>query len=357
MITVTVVHSRRGAPLLVPYAVCFTVTWGLLGLESRLRVGEIAAAFVLQVLVGFLLVLTRRGGTRPWVAPLMIVAFLASVVLLRDGVGPTPGYGSLLLLPVIWAAARSRRGELAFAIAGAAMVMFVPIAVIGGTRYPSSGWRSGGLLVVIAAVLGVAVVELVDRLHLLIADRTRLQSAVERQRDEATEMLASQNALRQIATLVATGEPPGTVFRAVAEEIANLFDGVVGGVVRFDGPAGVGEIVGGWSATGSELTGQTIDLAGTSAAARVYQSGGPVQVAAYDDRTSEPILERFDLGGALAAPVVIGGRLWGSAGVGIRSGHERPIGRCGAPCAVRRARRGRDRQRRGVEDRHAPGCD
>jgi diguanylate cyclase (GGDEF)-like protein len=304
--------------------VCFAVTWGLLGLESRLRVREIAAAFVLQVIVGVLLVIKRRGDPSPWVAVVAMVAFLASVAFLRDGVGPTPGYGSLLLLPVIWAALRRRRGELAFAIAGAAAVLFVPIVAIGGTHYPSSGWRSGSLLVVIAAVLGVAVVELVDRFQSLIEERGRLQVSLERQRDEATAMLASQNALRQIATLVATGEEPGTVFRAVAEQIANLFDGTLGGVVRFDGPSGVGEIVGGWSATGSEITAQSIDLAGTSAAARVYQTGEPVQAAAYADRWIEPILEKFDLGGALCTPIVIGGRLWGSAGVAFAAGTSIP---------------------------------
>jgi diguanylate cyclase (GGDEF)-like protein len=137
-------------------------------------------------------------------------------------------------------------------------------------------------------------------------------------------MLASQNALRQIAMLVATGEEPGAVFRAVAEQIANLFDGTLGGVVRFDGPSGIGEIVGGWSATGSEITAQSIDLAGTSAAARVYQTGGPVQAAAYADRWIEPILEKFDLGGALCTPIVIGGRLWGSAGVAFAAGTSIP---------------------------------
>jgi predicted signal transduction protein with EAL and GGDEF domain len=56
-------------------------------------------------------------------------------------------------------------------------VLFTPIVAIGGTRYPPSGWRSGGLLVVIAVVLGGYVLALVEK--------------VERQRDDAKEMLAS----------------------------------------------------------------------------------------------------------------------------------------------------------------------
>ena len=59
-------------------------------------------------------------------------------------------------------------------------------------------------------------------------------------------------------------------------------------------------------------------------AARVYQTGGPVQAAAYNDRLLEPILELFDLGGALCTPIVIGGRLWGSAGVAFAAGARIP---------------------------------
>jgi len=106
-----------------------------------------------------------------------MIAFLVSVVLLRDGVGSTPGYGTLLLLPVIWAALARRRRELVFAIAGAAIVLFAPIVEIGAPQYPASGWRSGALLLVIAAVLGATVLALVE--------------TIERQRDEASEMLAS----------------------------------------------------------------------------------------------------------------------------------------------------------------------
>ena len=302
---VRVPHSWRVAPV-VPYAACFAATWGLIGLESSVRVGELAVAFVLQVLVGVLLVVRGGGDPRRWVVLLAMVAFLASVVLLRDAVGPTPAYGPLVLLPVIWAALRSRRGELVFAIAGAAVVLFTPIMVIGGVRYPASGWRSGALLVVIAAVLGAAVLALVD--------------TVQRQRDEAGEMLVAQRSLRQIATLVATGAEPGAVFCAVAEHVAGLLGATVGGVVRFDGKSGVGEIVGGWSADGNEITGQTIDLAGVSAAATVYQTSGTVLIAGYQERWTEPILEQFALGGAVCAPVLLGGRLWGSVGAAFASG-------------------------------------
>ncbi|MGP0047744.1 MAG: diguanylate cyclase [Solirubrobacteraceae bacterium] len=297
MMTVRLPHSQRLASL-IPYAACFAVTWGLIGLESQLRIGELAAAFALQVLVGVLLV--ELGDEEPplWIVLAGNMAFLASVVLLRDGVGATPGYGPLLLLPVIWAALRSRRGELVFAIGGAAAVLFVPIVAIGGAHYAASEWRSGALLLVIAAVLGTAVLGLVG--------------TVARERDTANQMLASQEALGQIATLVATGARPESVFRAVAEQVAVLFGGELASVIRFDGPAGVGRIVGGWTGNGKQITGQTIDLAGVTAAAKVYHTRGAVLIPGYDERWTEPIVETFVLGGAVGAPVFLGGRLWGA---------------------------------------------
>jgi len=436
-VTVHPTISQRLSPL-VPYSACFAVTWSLIGLETRLNPAEIAVAFGLQVLVGAALYAVGRGDPRRWLAIVAIIAFLVSVVLLRDGAGPRPGYASLLLLPVIWAALRSRRVELSLALAGTALVLYAPIVLVGGAQYPLSGWRSGGLLVVIAATLGVTVLALVDRLRAseerhrllaanstdliarfaldgtityaspaslallgyqphelvgrnvaeltspghsagraeraqsvdtadrtvvlesqlrhrdgrwlwvesavrairdaggavterqaairLIEERKRLQLTVERQRDEASEMLASQEALRKIATLVATGAEPRAVFSAVAEQIAGLFGGTLGGVVRFDRSFGVGEIVGGWSADGSEITGQAIDLAGTSAAARVYQTGAPVRIEALDVQTAESIAERYALGAAICAPIVVNGKLWGSAGASFGTATVLPPG-------------------------------
>ena len=428
-------HFRRVSAV-VPYAACFAATWGLIGLEPRLRLAEVAVAFVLQVLVGVLIAYQSRFGDGRVGLSLGMVAFLGSVALLRDGVGPTPGYGSLLLLPIMWAAVRSRRGELAWAIAGAAVVLFAPIVVIGSAHYPESGWRSGGLLVVIAAILGVTVLTLVDSLrasesrHRLLAEnstdlvarfaldgkisyaspasrallglepaellgrtiaelkhpddrtgwdelvaridtasettvvesrlrhrdgrylwfeatvrpvldaegriterqaairmleeRKRLQLAVEHQRDAANEMLATQNALRQVATLVAGGAESGTVFDAIAEQLARLCGGTLGGVIRFDVAAGVGEIVGGWTLDGTDITGQTIDLDGTTAAAQVYRTGRAVEIDRYRHRATEPIVNRYKLGVAICAPVTVGGTVWGSVGTSFVAGETIP---------------------------------
>lgn len=104
---------------------------------------------------------------------------MLSVALLRAGVGKVVGgYGTLVLLPVIWAALRHRRLELVIAVAGAAVVQLGPMVVDPGSYYPSSGWRGGALLIVIAGVLGATVLALVERvrtserLHRLLAENS-----------------------------------------------------------------------------------------------------------------------------------------------------------------------------------------
>jgi diguanylate cyclase (GGDEF)-like protein len=305
-VSVGAIRSERLA-CLVPFGACFVVTWGLIGVQTRLHVGEVAAACALQLLVGGLLVLPG-GQSRTWAVRTGMLAFIASVALLRDGVGPTPGYGPLLLLPVIWAALRNRRSELVLAILGIPSVLYLPIILIGGTHYPPSGWRGGALLIVVAAVLGVAVLTLVG--------------TIGRQRDAATAMLSTQLALREIATLIATGDSSASVLSTAADQLGHQFEGVAASmVVRFDGPSGFGEIVGGWSSDGGDITGQRIDLSGPTSVARLYQASAPVAVTdAGVGQRSEQILGRPRPDDAVVAPVTLGDMLWGAVGVVFAAG-------------------------------------
>jgi diguanylate cyclase (GGDEF)-like protein/PAS domain S-box-containing protein len=437
MLRPSIPFSRRYAPI-ATYGASFAATWGLLGLEARVDAAEVAVAFVLQVAIGIQLFRVRRWDDRHWVGVLGMVVFLVSVALLRDGVGQIAGYTSLLLLPVFWAAVRSRPAELRAALAGAAILLFAPLLFIGGAHYPSSGWRTGALWIVVAAGLGIAVLALVDQLrssnqrHRLLADnstdlvarfavdgtiiyaspasgallgyepseligltvadllhpldrstqgarwarideapnailqefrlrhrdgrwlwfevairairdqagavierqgamrlieeRKRLQTVVERQRDEATNLFAEQSALRKIATLVAAGAPPNALFAAVAEQLGRLFEGALGSVVRFDAATEVGDYVGSWSRSAKNLTGLTIDLTGNTATARVYREGDAALVAQYGGHSADPFLGGYALGGGFAAPITVEGRLWGAVGVGLAAGRAIPVG-------------------------------
>jgi PAS domain-containing protein len=71
---------------------------------------------------------------------------------------------------------RSRPAEVVGALAGATVLLFAPLVFIGGAHYPSTGWRTGALWIVVAAGLGIAVLALVGQLrssnqrHRLLAD-------------------------------------------------------------------------------------------------------------------------------------------------------------------------------------------
>ena len=93
------------------------------------------------------------------------------VAFLRDsGGGIGAGYGSLLLLPVIWHALYGRRLDLAASIAAIAGTYIVPIVAIGAPEYPASQWRTAVLFTVIGGALGVIVQNLM-RVNAALADR------------------------------------------------------------------------------------------------------------------------------------------------------------------------------------------
>ncbi len=151
----------------------------MIGLEPSVRWHEVLVALIIQVLIGVALWFRGRWQQSEIASLVGVCFFLVSVALLRDGVGRVVGgYGTLVLLPVIWAALRNRRIELVLAVAGAAVVQLGPVLVVGGPYYPASGWRGGALLIVIAGVLGAAVLALVERvrtserLHRLLAENS-----------------------------------------------------------------------------------------------------------------------------------------------------------------------------------------
>jgi signal transduction histidine kinase len=132
----------------------------------------------------------------------------------------------------------------------------------------------------------------------------------------AAEIVAEQAALRRVATLVASGAEPEAVFARVTEEVGRVLGAASAGMVRYDGDARVGIVVGRWRGThpqGYEV-GQIVPLEGPTPVVRVWETGEPARIDAYDD-VPGPIAERMRAAGFLstvAAPIEVEGRLWGS---------------------------------------------
>jgi diguanylate cyclase (GGDEF)-like protein/PAS domain S-box-containing protein len=156
-------HAPRTAIAL--YVAFLVVLAALIPVSGRVRVAEVSIGVALQSLVILALVLDRRirrGSTT--IALAGIALYLASVALLRDGAA-AGGFGSLVLLPVIWAALRGRRIELVSAIVGGALVFAVPQIVVGAPQYPTTGWRVAILTTMVGIVIGASVLRLVARLR------------------------------------------------------------------------------------------------------------------------------------------------------------------------------------------------
>ena len=151
----------------VPFTVIAVVTaYVLLFLPTGVRPDfrEVSAAAVLSA---GLLGLALLWPGYPRVATLGIpLGYIALAVLLRDAAGgSSSGFGGLLLLPVLWLALTAGRRELATILAAMGMAQAIPLAVVGGTAYPASGWRGALVLTTVAAITGLMVQRLSSEAH------------------------------------------------------------------------------------------------------------------------------------------------------------------------------------------------
>jgi len=147
------------------------------------------------------------------------------------------------------------------------------------------------------------------------SERTRAARALAVSEAAQRGLADEHAALRRVATLVAAEAAPSRVVQQVTEEVAGLL-GLPGAcVVQFDGAAGA-TVVGAWSATGQPPlpVGSALELEGDSVVAKVLRTGTPQRLERYDTvrgRLAQTLRES-GYRAAVAAPVMVGGRLWGA---------------------------------------------
>jgi PAS domain S-box-containing protein len=152
-----------------------------------------------------------------------------------------------------------------------------------------------------------------------VTERREAEQALRRLADE-------QAALRRVATAVAAERDPREVFGLVTEEVGRLLNAQTSNMVRYEGN-GMATVIGGWSDgdVGSIPVGDTLGLDGETAAARVWRTGRPERVDSYEELTGTLAERLRELGfrSAVAAPVTLGGSLWGA--VIVSSVHPEPF--------------------------------
>ncbi len=154
---------RRLAPFVLAATLAFVMVAGG-GRVGWIAYGAAAAALLGTIALTILVPWTRLPSMAQ-VSPSLV--FLLSAALLRhSGGGIASGVGILALLPVFWIALHGTRGQLAVVLMAVAVFYLGPSALIGGSAYPASGYRTGVLIVVVGGIIGLAVQRLVEQVRL-----------------------------------------------------------------------------------------------------------------------------------------------------------------------------------------------
>ncbi|MCU1656959.1 MAG: histidine kinase, partial [Pseudonocardiales bacterium] len=142
-------------------------------------------------------------------------------------------------------------------------------------------------------------------------------------------MLADeQAALRRVATLVARGMPPETVFAAVVEEAGRLLGSHLAGMARYDSDDTV-TLLATWAADGEHpLVPGLLPLEGGDLASTISTTGRPVRLDDYSGvpgRIAALVRGKIGIGSSVGSPIVVEGRLWGALIVHSKQTHEPPL--------------------------------
>ncbi|MEA2495038.1 MAG: hypothetical protein QOJ29_2949 [Thermoleophilaceae bacterium] len=154
---------RRTAPFLVAMVVAFAA----IRLPAIERAeGELLAAGALN-LVLIALVVWLPWHQLPRTAELLPpLLYMVVVAMLRDGLGGAiSAYSTLLILPVLWLAMHGTRVQLSVGVAGVAILLMLPILLIGSPEYTDEEWRHTLLWVTVSGIIGLAVQDLVEQVR------------------------------------------------------------------------------------------------------------------------------------------------------------------------------------------------
>jgi PAS domain S-box-containing protein len=125
-----------------------------------------------------------------------------------------------------------------------------------------------------------------------------------------------QAALRRVATAVAAEYDPAQLFALVGEEVGRLLDARTAHMFRFDPDGQAGTIIGGWAQLPEHLLppGTRMPLDGDTAVSRVWRTGRAARMDSYDgvEGALAAQLRAYGVQAVVAAPVFLGGSLWGA---------------------------------------------
>jgi PAS domain S-box-containing protein len=147
-------------------------------------------------------------------------------------------------------------------------------------------------------------------------------------RQELQQLADEQAALRSIATLVAGGAEPRTVFDAVCEATGRLTGAASVNLAHFT-PDEYNLTMAGWSLHGTHVpAGTRLPLVGDSINVLVRRTRAPGRVDSYEGAPGPLAARLRELGirSEVGAPVIVDGHVWGALIVGTDSPEPLPLG-------------------------------
>jgi PAS domain S-box-containing protein len=156
-----------------------------------------------------------------------------------------------------------------------------------------------------------------------------LRDITARQRAEAAlhQLADVQAALRRVATAVAAESDPAALFGIVSEELGRLLQAQRAHMFRFDADGQGGTIMGGWAHAEQHRlpAGRHVAVDGNTAMARIWRTGAPVRIDDYTavSGAAADVIRSYGAGPVVAAPITLGGRLWGA--VVVSNAEPRPF--------------------------------
>jgi signal transduction histidine kinase len=175
--------------------------------------------------------------------------------------------------------------------------------------------------------LRARVVPSVEAILRVALDRAGIVRALEASRDELGVLASEQAALRRVATLVAQGVPPEELFAAVVEEMGRLIAVDLVNMWRHESDGTV-TLVAAWSRTGTPVppVGSRWTLEGKNLSTLVCETGRPVRIDDYADASGllAAAIRGQRVRSAVAAPIIVEGRLWGVIATGSTEEQPQP---------------------------------
>jgi signal transduction histidine kinase len=169
------------------------------------------------------------------------------------------------------------------------------------------------------------VVPAVEALLCAARERETMERALKTSRDVLCVLAEEQAALRRVAMLVARGAAPEEVFRAVIEEVGQLFPVNLANMCRYE-PDGTETFVATWGSAAKRFpVGSRWPLGGRNLGTMVFETGRPVRIDSYAEASGALSITARETGlrSAVAAPITVDGHPWGMIGAG--SSEEQPL--------------------------------